>query len=118
MATNTIGPITPTTPTVIYNSVDNVLSGPFSVTALKNDGWPATFLVTNTGANGVIFALASEVYLSGVDGNYGPVLIPGQSMIYHLDAPGVTQISGNELQAFTFGLGGASTITITGVTNA
>ena len=118
MATNTIGPITPVTPTVKCNSVDAVVTGPFSLTALKNDGWPATFLVTNTGTNGVIFALATDAYLGSIDPTAGSVLIPGQSMIYHVDAPGLAQIAGNALVAYTFGLGGTSTITITGVTNA
>ena len=117
MSNPTVGPFTPTTATLLLPTVQNTLTGPIDITALASDGWPSTFFITNTGANPTYFIIATLSWLASVDPNVGFLLLSGQSMIYEVDAPGLSQINGEALVAFTYGLGGASSLSVTGGLN-
>lgn len=112
-----IGPFTPTTPTVLAEGIAFTLNGT-SLPALDDNNWPSTFLVTNTSnVNGCYFNIATTEYVSSIDVNAGAFLLPEQSMMFVVDAPGQSQITGNALIAGTFAIGGSANIAITGGLN-
>lgn len=113
----TIGPFTPTTPTVLAAGLDQTLNAT-NLPALDNNNWPDTFLVTNTSnVIGCYFNIATTDYIASISPVAGPFLLPSQSMMFVVDAPGQSQITGNALVCGTFAIGGTANLAITGGLN-
>ena len=114
---DTIGPFTPTTPTVLAEGLNQTLNAT-NLPALDNNNWPDTFLVTNTSnVIGCYFNIGTTGYLSSISPFAGSFLLPQQSMMFVVDAPGQSQITGNALICGTFAVGGSANIAITGGLN-
>lgn len=114
---DTIGPFTPTTPTVLAEGV-NVTNTVTNLPVMDDNNWPSTFLVTNTSnVYGCYFNIGTTGYLGNISPYAGPYLLPQQSMMFVVDAPGESQITGNALIAGTFAIGGSANIAITGGLN-
>jgi hypothetical protein len=112
-----IGPFTPTTPTVLAEGIDSTLNAT-NLPALDNNNWPDTFLVTNTSnVIGCYFNIATTGYIANISPVAGSFLLPGESMMFVVDAPGESQITGNALIAGTFAVGGSANLAITGGLN-
>lgn len=112
-----IGPFTPTTPTVLAEGINSTLNTT-ALPALDNNNWPSTFLVTNTSnVAGCFFNIVTAAYASSIDVNSAAFLLPQQSMVFVVDAPGQSQITGNALSAGTFAIGGSANLAITGGLN-
>ena len=111
-----LGPFTPTTPTVALECLAGSVNSPISLTALSADNWPSTFFCTNVGTAGSFLVIATPDYLANASPTVSAFLLPGETMIYQVDAPGQSQITGTALVAATYGFG-ATTITVTGGVN-
>ena len=115
--TTPIGPFTPTTPTVLAEGIDQTLNVT-NLPDLDDNNWPSTFLVTNTSnVNGCYFNIVTPGYAANTSPLAGPFLLPQQSMMFVVDTPGESQITGNALVCGTFALGGSANIAINGGLN-